>query len=92
MTIAIGFLGLLLIIPAINAAIASQPNKRTHKLGLAQSQIKLLEDELQLSQQKYWRSPQHLNPLSILPSGESYTALFSLLTKPSQYLMPVLPE
>jgi len=53
LAIAIEFLALLLIIPVINAAIASQPNKRIDKLELAQSQIKLLEDELQASHQKY---------------------------------------
>ncbi len=64
LAIAIGFLALLLIIPVINAAIASQPNKRIDKLGLAGSQIKLLEDELQTSQQKYLELEQKIQQLN----------------------------
>ncbi|MEH2074009.1 MAG: molecular chaperone GrpE [Nostoc sp.] len=57
LTIAIGFLALLLIIPAINAAIASQPHK------LTQAQIESLENELKATHQNYLEQQQKIKHL-----------------------------
>ena len=72
LAIAIGFLALLLIIPAISAAIARQADLETNKLELARclatnrlasTQIELLENELQATHQNYLELEQKLHQL-----------------------------
>ncbi|MEH2246990.1 hypothetical protein [Nostoc sp.] len=74
---AIGICTLLVIIPAISAAIAHKPDLETDKLALARclttsrfstlgcanasTQIELLEDELQTTHQKYLELEQKLH-------------------------------
>ncbi|MEH2441521.1 hypothetical protein [Nostoc sp.] len=59
LTIAIGFLALLLIIPAISAAIASQSHK------LTQAQIESLENELKATHQNYLEQQQKIQHLLV---------------------------
>ncbi|MEH2325340.1 MAG: hypothetical protein V7K32_17635 [Nostoc sp.] len=63
LTMAIGICTLLLIIPAIRAAIAAKADLETDKLALARSQIELLEDELQATHQNYLELEQKLHQL-----------------------------
>ncbi|MEH1940425.1 MAG: hypothetical protein V7L01_09445 [Nostoc sp.] len=63
LTMAIGICTLLLIIPAIRAAIAPKADLETNKLELARSQIELLEDELQATRQNYLDLEQKLHQL-----------------------------
>ncbi|MEH2176960.1 hypothetical protein [Nostoc sp.] len=63
LVIAIGFLALLLIIPAISAAIAAKADLETKKLELALSQIELLEAELKATRQNYLDLEQKLHQL-----------------------------
>ncbi|MEH2136360.1 hypothetical protein [Nostoc sp.] len=61
LTIAIEFLALLLIIPAIKAAIASQPHKLTQ--ARSQAQIESLENELKTTHQNYLEQQQKIQHL-----------------------------
>lgn len=63
LTMAIGICTLLLIIPAIRAAIAPKADLETNKLELALAQNELLEDELQTTHQKYLELEQKLHQL-----------------------------
>ncbi|MGF2011979.1 MULTISPECIES: hypothetical protein [unclassified Nostoc] len=72
LTMAIGIWTLLLIIPAISTAIATQADLKTNKLELARclttsrfasTQIELLKDELQTTHQKYLELEQKLHQL-----------------------------
>ncbi|MEH1796871.1 hypothetical protein [Nostoc sp.] len=72
LVIAIGFLALLLIIPAISAGIARQADLETNKLELARclatnrlasTQIELLQNELQATHQNYLEVEQKLHQL-----------------------------
>lgn len=65
LAIAIGFLALLLIIPAIKAAIASQTDRLTDKLAQAQAQIESLENELKSTHQNYLEQQQKIQHLLV---------------------------